>query len=37
MEKTLNKDIDETLQGTPTMVKTETYAGKKLYLESYVC
>ena len=37
MEKTLNKDIDETLQGTPTMVKTETYAGKKLYLESYGC
>jgi tRNA-2-methylthio-N6-dimethylallyladenosine synthase len=37
MEKTLNKDIDETLQGTPTMVKTETSAGKKLYLESYGC
>ena len=37
MEKTLNKDIDETLQGTPTMVKTETYAAKKLYLESYGC
>lgn len=37
MEKTLNKDIDETLQGTPTMVKTENSAGKKLYLESYGC
>jgi tRNA-2-methylthio-N6-dimethylallyladenosine synthase len=32
-----NKIIDESVQGQPTMVSTETKGGKKLFLESYGC
>ena len=32
-----NKEIDESVQGTATMIEGETDGLKKLYLESYGC
>lgn len=33
----MNKEIDETVQGTATMLESTNEGGKKLYLESYGC